>query len=178
MFVLHFIGDIHQPLHTVGFLEGGTELKPVCWARDPPCTGKTSLHAIWDANIPHRLRGLPATVSDPSAQKLGAAQWAADLYSRQTAKGVRVSDECADVGGFRCILGWAREANKVACSHVFKRSVDWIKKHDLSETYYDDNWAIVDELVGKAGVRLGAWLNAIAATLAASGGPVQQIDEL
>jgi hypothetical protein len=45
---------------------------------------------------------------------------------------------------------------------VLKRGEAWIKSHDLSEEYFDENWEVVDDRIGKAGLRLAAWLNAIA----------------
>jgi len=63
------------------------------------------------------------------------------------------------------VLEWAREVNKFACEAVYKRGVNWIKTHDLSEAYYEEHKELVAQLVAKAGLRLGCWLNDIAEVL-------------
>ncbi|KAH0438518.1 S1/P1 Nuclease [Colletotrichum camelliae] len=177
MFVIHFLGDIHQPLHATGLLRGGNDIRPVCWRRQPSnghCTGPMSLHSVWDTQIPHRIRGLPAHLSIPQ-QKAAAASWAADLFSRHAAAGVNATaGQCVDLATGKCALGWATESNAFVCSHVLKPGLQWLKANDLSEGYYDQTWEVVDEVIGRAGVRLGAWLNAVAAKLASETGPVFQ----
>ncbi|KAF9968911.1 hypothetical protein BGZ73_009048 [Actinomortierella ambigua] len=44
-FLVHFMGDIHQPLHTAGKARGGNDA-PARWGR-----AKTSLHKIWDGQL-------------------------------------------------------------------------------------------------------------------------------
>ncbi|KAK1462418.1 S1/P1 Nuclease [Colletotrichum cuscutae] len=170
MFVIHFLGDIHQPLHATGLLRGGNDIRPVCWRRQPNhgvCNGPMSLHSVWDTQIPHRIRGLPPHLSIPQ-EKVAAASWAADLYQRQEQVGVNATDgQCIDLKTGSCALGWATESNAYVCSHVLKKGLAWLKSNDLSEGYFDENWEVVDEVIGKAGVRLGAWLNAIAERLSA-----------
>ncbi|TDZ16513.1 Nuclease S1 [Colletotrichum orbiculare MAFF 240422] len=174
MFVIHFLGDIHQPLHATGLLRGGNDIRPVCWRRQPNaqghCTGPMSLHSVWDTQIPHRIRGLPPHLSTPQ-EKVAAAAWAADLYTRQQNAGVNTTAQCVDLDTGRCAVDWATESNAYVCSHVLKNGLDWLKSRDLSEGYFDDNWEVVDDVIGKAGVRLGAWLNAVAARLVAKKGP-------
>jgi hypothetical protein len=47
---------------------------------------------------------------------------------------------------------------------VLKDDVDGVEGRDLSGDYYDGAVPIVDELVSKAGARLGAWINALSAS--------------
>ncbi|KAF9872530.1 S1/P1 Nuclease [Colletotrichum karsti] len=177
MFVIHFLGDIHQPLHATGLLRGGNDIRPVCWRRQPNngrCTGPMSLHSVWDTQIPHRLRGLPPHLSIPG-EKVAAKSWADDLFARHGASGVNTTGQCVDLAQSDCALGWATESNAFVCSHVLRPGLSWLTTHDLSEGYYDQSWEVVDEVIGKAGVRLGAWLNAIAARLSAEKeGPVYE----
>lgn len=175
MFIMHLIGDLHQPLHAIGWKTGGNEVKPVCWKQLPPpgedrCDSELNLHTVWDARIPHKLRGLPVSL-DKAREKQAATQWADDLFSQQQAAGVvGVASECADLGTTDCIVGWTRESNALVCNHVVtvKRGEEWIMKNDLSEQYFDDNWEIVEGQIGKAGLRLAAWMNAIAAAISGS----------
>jgi hypothetical protein len=52
-FILHFIGDIHQPLHVENVERGGNEIS-VCWHK--AC--HHNLHSVWDTTIPHQICGL------------------------------------------------------------------------------------------------------------------------
>ncbi|TFK22384.1 phospholipase C/P1 nuclease [Coprinopsis marcescibilis] len=50
-FLVHFLGDMHQPLHLTGRNRGGNDIKATF-------TGQaTNLHATWDAHIVNKLLG-------------------------------------------------------------------------------------------------------------------------
>ncbi|KAK3314347.1 S1/P1 nuclease [Apodospora peruviana] len=165
MFLLHLIGDLHQPLHVTGYKTGGNDVEPICWNHEPPetggsCGGRLNLHSVWDTRIPHKLRGLPTSLDNP-AEKVAAATWAEDLFARQ--QRTTAISECDRIdAGAECILGWARESNALVCDAVLARGEDWILSNDLSDEYFEENKHVVDDQIGKAGVRLAAWLNAIA----------------
>jgi hypothetical protein len=173
MFIMHLIGDLHQPLHAVGWKTGGNDLKPLCWKRSPPagqegCGGELNLHAVWDARLAHKLRGLPVSL-DNAREKVAATKWADDLFSQQRVAGLVGEGECAELGTTKCIVEWTIESNALVCSHVLKRGEEWILKNDLSEQYFDENWETVEGQIGKAGLRLAAWMNAIAAATSRRG---------
>ncbi|KAK3392829.1 S1/P1 nuclease [Podospora didyma] len=166
-FLLHFFGDLHQPMHTSGFKYGGNMVRPVCWNTAAPCDGTRSLHGVWDSSMPRKLRGVPDETG-PEEDKAVAVAWAEDLYDLQQAEGVNGGDVCADLSGPRCILNWAAESNKLVCSNVLNKGEAWILGNDLSKEYFDENAGLLNTQVGKAGLRLAAWMNAIASRLAAS----------
>lgn len=61
-----------------------------------------------------------------------------------------------------CAVEWATWANRYICSYVFADGdIDRLRTEDLSGDYTTDAERIVDELVGMAGWRLGAWLNLV-----------------
>jgi S1/P1 Nuclease len=162
MFIIHFLGDIHQPLHLEGAYHGGNKLR-VCFAN--ACTNN-SLHSVWDMYIPHKIVGLNLS-SSPEQVKGAAKQWADSLYSKamKTAGGlVNVKAECSNVANpDSCSLQWAEEANAYVCQYVMKPGIDWLQSNDLSLTYHDGAKPIVEKLISKAGLRLAGWLEAIAA---------------
>lgn len=173
MFVMHFLGDLHQPLHVTGYKRGGNDLKPLCWKRSPPaghdrCSGELNLHQVWDTHIVHQLRGVALSLDTPE-EKAAAARWADDLFKNQKAAGQTTRSECADLTSLRCILRWAEESNGLVCKAVLKHGEQWIQSHDLSKQYFEENAKVVNDLVGKAGLRLAAWLNAIAAATGGRG---------
>jgi hypothetical protein len=160
MFLIHFLGDIHQPLHTEDMDKGGNDI-PVCFDRD--CSDM-NLHSVWDTEIPNKHRGVARHIRPPAkkeaVEKEAAASWAEDLHAANQAKGLAMSKECGDIQkAQRCALSWANEANSHVCSYVISQ----LTHDDLGGQYYDGAVPIVDELIGKAGLRLGRWINALAA---------------
>jgi hypothetical protein len=51
-FVVHFVGDVHQPLHTVGELRGYNDLA-VCYFSSPAKNDclPSNLHTVWDVGL-------------------------------------------------------------------------------------------------------------------------------
>jgi hypothetical protein len=75
-------------------------------------------------------------------------------------------------------LEWAGEANAYICQYVLERGQAWLEENDLGGEYFDGAAVIVNRLVGSAGVRLGAWLNALAAARPAPEAVVVQSEEM
>ena len=70
-FVIHFVGDIHHPLHDEALDVGGNTIS-VTYDSDT-----TNLHAIWDTQIPEQLAG---------GSTIGTAKsWAASLVESTNA---------------------------------------------------------------------------------------------
>jgi hypothetical protein len=156
-FLLHFIGDVHQPLHTEAEDRGGNGIE-VEWGRK-----KTNLHTVWDSMIIEKLLGWRQGDDEQSFAK----DWANKLHGADT-RGLQLGDECDDVQNAQgCALSWAGEANKWVCSFVLKDDVAGVEGQDLSQDYYDGAVPVVEDLIGKAGRRLAAWINALAAQGAA-----------
>jgi hypothetical protein len=170
-------GDIHQPMHIENLARGGNDI-PVCWGH--ACNH--NLHSVWDTSIPHAICNLTAPPPSPADERVAARAWAGRLRARAnaTAPGL-LAAECARVGGGGatedCALGWAREANAFVCSHVMDRGVEWFRGRDLSGEYYERAAPVVEHLVGKAGVRLAAWLEAMVAAARRGGEPVVKVGE-
>ena len=155
MFIVHFLGDIHQPLHTENMERGGNLIN-VCF--DGQCSDM-NLHSVWDTEIPVKHVGMRHH-GKPAQEKEAAAKWAKALHGSNQVKGLTTEKECRDLETAQdCALVWATEANSWVCKYVLKNLTD----QDLGGQYFDDAAPIVDELIGKAGLRLGAWLNALAA---------------
>lgn len=176
MYLIHFIGDIHQPLHTEDKDRGGNEIDVRFDGR------KENLHGIWDSDILHKYRGFSQTLPKPR-EKIAAAQLANELYRAQQAglcnadTRCNLAEECSDLStAQKCALRWASEANCRICTHVLQPSVEWLEEHDLGDGYFESAVPVVVELLGKAGVRLGAWLNALAAAQSPEGLVVQDFE--
>ncbi|KAM7190046.1 S1/P1 nuclease [Naviculisporaceae sp. PSN 640] len=165
MWVLHFFGDLHQPMHASGYKYGGNLVRPVCFGPMGECNNGTvpgervlSLHSIWDSAIPRKLRGLKDDET-PQVDKEAAKLWADEIYQTQQAEGVKSEgEECGSMG---CVVDWASESNRLVCEHALAKGEQWVLSHDLSLDYFLENAKVVQSQVGKAGRRLGHWMNAL-----------------
>ena len=138
-FMMHFFGDVHQPLHTEAEGRGGNDMPVLFDGRH------TNLHSVWDSLMPNRRAG-----ADDEMQ--AAWEWAQTLY-----RDTPLNDECVHDAA-ECGLAWASEANAYVCSYVLAEEV---QGRDLGGEYYSGAVPIIDEMVGKAGRRLAAWINSM-----------------
>jgi hypothetical protein len=180
-FLLHFVGDIHQPLHTEDTCRGGNDIL-VPWGRR-----QVKLHAVWDSEIINKLLKYTKPTPDPDNiyDKFLANGWATKLYEPPAGAGSGAEEEvaadCVDVTTPEtCAVIWATEANKFICSYVLKNGTSktrastkdncswkWQNAQDFSLKYYEGAIPIVEDQIKKAGFRLGAWINGLAAERAA-----------
>jgi hypothetical protein len=175
MFIIHFIGDLHQPLHVEDAYTGGNDI-PTCFRK---ACAKTELHAVWDTDIIHKIVGLPPSAKRDE-EKTAASSWATQLYNANKGS---INKQCIDVSSpQQCALKWATEANEYVCSYVFnvggltdmEEIKTWFNHKDLSTDYYDGAAPIVEKLIGLSGIRLGAYLEALVAAAQGVGVPESQ----
>ena len=86
-FVLHFVGDVHQPLHAADQHDRGGNDTKVLFGRH--VVGQP-LHAFWDRDVVKRLGSAPTTVARSLDQKFGSqcnawmsggpSEWAEDSF--------------------------------------------------------------------------------------------------
>ena len=139
-FLVHFVGDLHQPFHALGVERGGNGIpvstfgSATCRYNDGtpyPC----NLHGTWDTTlVAHR--------------QLDDRQYLAVLEQRITQNRweARATGSPAD---------WAME------SHALARAA-LLPPHGLvDDAYYRARISIVDERLARGGLRLAALLNAI-----------------
>lgn len=155
MFLFHFFGDLHMPLHVEDYARGGT-LVNVCFDGH-----KDDLHSIWDTYMPHKINGIRHTLNT-SAAKTASLNWASHLFKLNEHRPT-TAVECTDVTNPQtCLKSWAEESNRLNCAVVFKRGIPYITGQDLAGQYYDDAVPIIKEQIYKASVRLAGWINALA----------------
>ena len=155
-FLLHFIGDVHQPLHTEAEDRGGNEIHVLFNKKH------TNLHSIWDTEILEKHAGGPK-----ADEKADAVAWADALDNALDNAQSGFASECTNIqDATSCALAWANEANSFICSYVLKDDVEGVEGRNLAGDYYKGAVPIVDYLIGKAGLRLAGWINALAAAQA------------
>ena len=151
-FLIHFLGDITQPLHDEGMDEGGNKIN-VTWNGIPK-----KLHGVWDTEIVEKTAGGPNSTaivnnfSTSLTQKIKSGSFA------NTTEWV----SCVDVADPKtCALAWATDANKWICSYVLK-DIKEVRGKELNGTYFEGAKGIVETQIAKGGVRLAWWLNSLA----------------
>lgn len=158
-YLLHFFGDVHQPLHTEAEGRGGNDID-VLWRQR-----RTNLHAVWDSDIPAKR----AAKEKGEDEKVVARDWANELFEVDRDHEGSLEGECHTLEkAVECSLDWADEVNQWICDYVLKDDVEGVEGKDLSTEYYEGAVPIVDLLIGKAGRRLGAWINALAVNASAT----------
>jgi hypothetical protein len=145
--VVHIVGDIHQPLHAANRGDRGGNRVQVSFfgERDNPPYGTLNLHAVWDVSIVRRLiadRGERAIVSVPIAD----------------------SDRIAWEKG--SISDWVDGSHRIARDAVYallpvaascsSKIVDVVA---IGQAYYAKAAPSIEIQIKKAGVRLARVLN-------------------
>ncbi|KAG9155071.1 hypothetical protein Leryth_011052 [Lithospermum erythrorhizon] len=147
LFLSHFVGDIHQPLH-VGFTSdrGGNTIG-VHWY-----TRKTELHHVWDDSIIETAeeRSYNSNVEGliTALQKNITGVWADQVKEWEACVGSEPT--CPNI--------YASEGIKAACTWAYK---DVSEGSTLEDDYFLSRRPIVYQRLAQGGVRLAATLNRI-----------------
>ncbi|KAG6039451.1 hypothetical protein E4U41_002536 [Claviceps citrina] len=155
-FVVHFVGDLHQPLHNEDVALGGNQI-------DVLFDGKTfNLHHVWDTSIAEKWLGGPQRKPYPSAEQW-AKQLAGEIEHGQFAaqreawlKDLNFRDATETA------MAWSREANALVCTHVLPEGAAAIENQELGGDYFEKAGPVVEVQVARAGLRMAAWLDKIA----------------
>lgn len=169
-FMLHFFGDVHQPLHTENLSRGGNDID-VTFDRQVH-----NLHSVWDTLILKKIVEIAGETGafktegnwDLKNETEAAYAWAEFLYRRyghDTWIAESVQHVCVH-DAVECALRWAAEANAYVCSYVMRGGLEELQSKDLGEQYFDGAVPIVEEMIVKGGRRLARWLMVIAQDLA------------
>jgi len=144
-FAVHFLGDIHQPLHTVKELTGGNDIKVDIFMRGMTCTAKcepehkaSNFHAAWDADLIEKTTWDWGAFVDRLEK-----EWLASPEAHRV--GIDGGDPVA----------WAEETHKAARTVWMLRPADNV----LDDRYFRDILPILDRQLSVAGLRLAKFLN-------------------
>ncbi|MBI3803692.1 MAG: S1/P1 nuclease [Nitrospirae bacterium] len=137
-FLVHLVGDLHQPLHTINRDDHGGNDLPVIFFGEAlnPFGGKPwNLHAVWDTGlIDHTGLTEPAYVARLEG-------WLKKQSRADLQKGT--------------VVDWALEGHRAATQVAYRLPED----RKLSRHYFEKSLPVVDALLAKAGVRLARVLN-------------------
>lgn len=156
-FVIHFVGDIHQPLHAGGRVtqalpggdRGGNDF-PITLVGGDGVPRRTNLHAFWDNGIDRFPRMGPNFAPPPKAQIPPAARRATALAPE--------SPDAWKEGGTLGFAAWVAESNRITGSVVYRGLVEG---GEPSAAYRKEAAAIAYRRVAWAGYRLARLLNEV-----------------
>jgi hypothetical protein len=132
-FIVHFVGDIHQPLHTVGEEQDGNDIRVRFLGHSLCGPYDCNLHGVWDTSM------------------ILHAGLRTDEYAERLEELIEQQHLAAQSGGTP--EQWANEATKMARSA-------WVRDGtDLDEEYYRREIIVVNWQLARAGLRLAKLLN-------------------
>ncbi|MFQ5451380.1 MAG: S1/P1 nuclease [Nitrospinaceae bacterium] len=131
-YLVHFIADVHQPLHLGNRRDrGGNRIR--LFFRGQP----TNLHSLWDGGL-LQLKGK------------NLVQYARDLDRRIAPEDIRAWTQST-------VTDWANESRKLALGHAYEAG--WTPNGGLNKEYIRKSREIMDERLSRAGIRLAQWIN-------------------
>ncbi|KAI0516876.1 nuclease S1 precursor [Xylaria bambusicola] len=157
--IIHFVGDIGQPLHCEALDVGGNDIDVLYDGED------TNLHAIWDSDIPESISGGSSLASAKSWANTLTTAINSGEYKSQAAgwlTGLSVSTAATRQA---TAMQWAAEANAYVCSTVLKGGLSAVENKELSGAYTTTADPVVKLQVAKQGYRLAKYLDAIVAAI-------------
>ena len=130
-FVVHFVGDVHQPFHAIGEAAGGNGIVVTQFGSTECGRHPCNLHGAWDSGLIEHTA-------------MGRDEYVAHLEKL-------ISDEHLTATGSP--EEWANE------SHEYAKSALLPDRAQIDENYYETEIKVVDRRLALAGLRLAALLN-------------------
>lgn len=142
-FVVHFIGDLHQPFHALGVGRGGNDVKvrvfgQVDCGTDPARPSPCNLHSVWDSRLISRRN-----LDDPT--------YLAALKKLIDDKGFGSQPAGTPTQ-------WAEQSFKLAKEALVANDTN------IDDAYFQRHIKVIEDRLALAGVRLAADLNRVLVT--------------
>ncbi|AFL87130.1 S1/P1 Nuclease [Terriglobus roseus DSM 18391] len=135
-FLVHFVGDIHQPFHASGVEKGGNGIQVKAFGQEScgsNANSKCNLHAVWDGYLIDR-------------RNLTDAQYLAKLEGEIRKERL--------IAGSNNPIAWTEQSKILSDAAIVPTGTN------LDEAYYDKNIPLIDRQLELGGLRLAAALNA------------------
>ncbi|KAM6477007.1 phospholipase C/P1 nuclease domain-containing protein [Trichoderma sp. SZMC 28011] len=151
-FLVHFVGDITQPLHDEAYEVGGNDISVTFQGYSD------NLHSDWDTYIPEALIGGDSLTDAQTWANTLISEITSGTYKSQAASWIK-GDTISDV--ITTATRWATDANALVCTVVMPNGAAALQKGDLYPTYYNSVIDTVELQIAKGGYRLANWLNMV-----------------
>lgn len=134
-FLVHFVGDLHQPLHTIGDARGGNDVHVKIFGQQCRTGGGCNLHEVWDTELVEErglnegkhLALLLEEIQQNHWEKFGAGD----------------------------PVGWTNQSHRLGQRALVRNDVT------LPRAYMDDEEKVADGELAVGGLRLARVLNTI-----------------
>ena len=162
-YLIHLVGDLHQPLHTTDNKDQGGNCDPVVLMDSVTIS---NLHSTWDSGIlEQHLRKIgksPAEYAqflnnrfeaqrpEWAPKEANVAKWVAESHAAGIATTYNAMDTPLPLAPAHGATDCNAENAKVYAMHIH-----------LNEKYVDASIPVIDRELAKAGYRLAAMLNAL-----------------
>jgi hypothetical protein len=175
-FIVHFLGDIHQPLHCADNHDAGGNGVLVTWKDEPKYTWDTiwNLHSVWDEYLVTRnIMKMPP----PKRTYSKYADSLLNSLSAQERNYATLKSPTIETGRAENTIAWAESSHALAKSSTYKLPSNTVKKSTrgfeklkdgkpldivvLDEDYFKANMPEVEKQLRLGGVRLAHILNEI-----------------
>jgi hypothetical protein len=142
-FVVHFIGDLHQPFHALGVGRGGNDVKVRVFGQsdcgnDPARPSPCNLHSVWDGRLISRRN-----LDDPT-------------YVVRLKKLIDEKGFASQPAGTPA--QWAEQSFKLAKEGLVADGTN------IDDAYFERHIKVIEDRLALAGIRLAADLNLILVT--------------
>ncbi|HYB94121.1 MAG TPA: S1/P1 nuclease [Vicinamibacterales bacterium] len=143
-FVVHFIGDLHQPFHALGVGRGGNDVRVSVFGQsdcsnDPARPSPCNLHSVWDGRLISR-------------RNLDDGRYLGELNKLIAQKGWSASQSPGTPAQ------WAEQSFRLAKEALVDNGAN------IDEGYFRRHIGVIEERMALAGLRLAAVLNRVLAT--------------
>ncbi len=137
-FLVHFIGDLHQPFHALGVERGGNGIAVIAFgsgdcSSDATMPRPCNLHGIWDSSLIAR-------------RKLGDLHYLTTLQQQ-------INNHRWDKEPVGTPADWGMQ------SHALAKAALVPAYGKIDDAYYTEHIRVVDERLALGGLRLAAMLN-------------------
>jgi hypothetical protein len=168
-FIIHFVGDLHQPLHATTNSDRGSNCVPIKYLRRNPHASNGSytpnLHAIWDTDMVERdMEGAsPAEFADTLDTKFKS------LEAKWTKEGMQLEAWAWEGHQFAEATSYGALSVKIAveptvpvekCTDDNDIGERMLELHEAAgQTYQNAAAPVIEQRLAQAGVRLAMILN-------------------
>jgi hypothetical protein len=131
-FIIHLMGDLHQPLHAADHHDRGGN----CISLSPPQGAQNNLHAYWDVSVVSALGQSAGQIAEQLDSRLSAADihawtqgtpqsWAMDTFEigRRHVYALASMPTCQSGGSVALSPAYQRQAEKDAVTQLLKAAV-------------------------------------------------------
>lgn len=150
-FVVHFMGDIAQPMHAVNDNDwGGNAIKLHYLGQN------SNLHKIWDSGIIKQALRLyvgPGFTIDHEATRLAAQRLNHEITATQKH---RWTTELRNASLEKAAIAWANESHQLARQMAYE-TLPRQKQSDWEQAYQEQAWPVVKRQIQRSAIRL-AWI--------------------